>query len=69
MSMMKKHFAETSNTKKEIKAVEFDGLMPWNPNGEVTETSNDDTDDGLVPWGTPAQREAAEQALVRHFAY
>lgn len=42
--------------------------MPWNLNGEVTETSND-TDDGLIPWGTPAQREAAEQALVRHFAY
>lgn len=49
-------------------AVEFNGLMPWNLNGEVTETSND-TDDGLIPWGTPAQREAAEQALVRHFAY
>lgn len=31
--------------------------------------SRNDTDDGLIPWGTPAQREAAEQALVRHFAY
>lgn len=100
MSMMKKHFAETRNTKKEIKTVEFDGLMPWSPeNGlmpcgvKVTEENNDDTndglmhwdpengchlenevteknnDDGLIPWGTPAQHEAAKQALVRHFAY
>ena len=85
MSMMKNRFAETRKAKKEIKTVEFDGLMPWSPEtglmtcnteNEVTETSNDDTDDGLMPWspetglmtwGTPAQREAANKALVNHF--
>lgn len=75
MSMMsKKRFSETRNTKKEVKVVEFDGLMPWSPekgcyHEEVAETSNDDSDDGFVPWGTPAQREAANKALVNHFAY
>ena len=74
MSFNKKHFENRKAAKVE-EAVEFDGFMPWDPeNGchlenEVTETSNDDTDDGLMPWGTPAQREAAEQALVRHFTY
>lgn len=83
MPFNKKHF-ETRKAAKVEEAVEFDGFMPWSPenglmpwdpeNGchlenEVTETSNDDTDDGLMPWGTPAQREAAEQALVRHFTY
>ena len=58
MSMMsKKRFSETRNTKKEVKVVEFDGLMPWSP------------ETGLMPWGTPAQREAANKALVNHFAY
>lgn len=66
MSMMKKHFAETRKAKKEVKVVEFDGLMPWspetglmtyNPENEVVDTDNND-DDGLVPWNT--EGEAAE---------
>ena len=58
MSMMKNRFAETRKAKKEIKTVEFDGLMPWspetglmtcNPENEAVDTDNND-DDGLVPW-------------------
>ena len=66
MSMMKNRFAETRKAKKEIKTVEFDGLMPWspetglmtcNPENEVVDTDNND-DDGLVPWNP--EGEAAE---------
>ncbi len=66
MSMMKNRFAETRKTKKEIKTVEFDGLMPWNPEtglmtcnpeNEVVDTDNND-DDGLMPWNP--EGEAAE---------
>ena len=58
MSMMKNRFAETRKAKKEVKTVEFDGLMPWspetglmtcNPENEVVDTDNND-DDGLMPW-------------------
>lgn len=66
MSMMKNRFAETRKAKKEIKTVEFDGLMPWspetglmtcNPENEVVDTDSND-DDGLVPWNP--EGEAAE---------
>ena len=66
MSMMKNRFAETRKAKKEIKTVEFDGLMPWspetglmtcNPENEVVDTDNNN-DDGLVPWNP--EGEAAE---------
>lgn len=56
MSMMKNRFVERK-AKKEVKAVEFDGLMPWSP------------ENGLMPWGTPAQREQANQDLVNHFSH
>lgn len=56
MSFNKKHFENRKAAKVE-EAVEFDGFMPWSP------------ENGLMPWGTPAQCEAAEQALVRHFTY
>ena len=55
MSMMKNRFNETRKAKKEVKVVEFDGLMTWSPETgcyhetEVVETNNDDADDGLMP--------------------
>lgn len=65
MSMFKNRFIETSRKNVEAKAdhiKEVSGLVPW---GEVEETNPDDC---LIPWGTAAEQEIANQALVNHFA-
>ena len=63
MSMMKKNRFETRSAKVEKKA-NFDGLglEPWGEE-EINPESY------LIPWGTEAEQELANQALVNHFAH
>lgn len=63
MSMMK-HFTETRKTAKVEKINEVKGFDYLMHLGEVDETSGNN----LVSWGTAADHERANQALVNHFA-
>lgn len=65
MSMMKKNFEARNITKNVTRnEVSFDGLglESWGETKEVNPESY------LIPWGTEAEQELANQALVNHFA-
>ena len=60
----KKHFEVRRDTAKVEKIKEVKGLDCLVHCGDTTEIN----DNGLVPWGTAADHERANQALVNHFA-
>lgn len=64
MSMMKKHFEVRRDTAKVEKIKEIKGLDCLASLEDIAETN----DNGLMSWGTAADHERANQALVNHFA-